>query len=123
MSRVPPVRTCVGCREHATKSELLRLVAVADGSSWSVVPDTTGRMSGRGAHLHPTQKCLDHAVRRRALPRALRLEGAADISAVQALIEARSSPAPESPAPTAQQHDQGQPLETEGDRTPTKAEQ
>jgi predicted RNA-binding protein YlxR (DUF448 family) len=90
MSRVTPVRTCVGCREHAAKSELIRLVAVADGPSWKVVPDLTGRMPGRGAHLHPTQTCLDHAERRRALPRALRLEGALDISAVQAEIEGRT---------------------------------
>ena len=89
MSRVTPVRTCVGCRERATKSDLLRLVAVVDGSSWSVVPDLTGRMSGRGAHLHPSQTCLDQAVRRRALPRALRLEGAVDITAVQTEIAAR----------------------------------
>lgn len=86
---MPPVRTCVGCREHAAKSELLRLVAVADGPTWSVVPDETGRMPGRGAHLHPTQTCLDQAVRRRALPRAFRLQGAVDTSAVQIWLDAR----------------------------------
>lgn len=108
MSRVVPVRTCVGCRERATKSDLLRLVAVADGSAWTVVPDLTGRMSGRGAHLHPTKTCLDLAVRRRALPRALRLEGAVDIEAVRAEIAAG---------------EQGSPPERGVDRTTTKAEQ
>jgi uncharacterized protein len=87
MSRVFPVRTCVGCRGHAAKSELLRLVAVGDGPSWSVVPDEAGRMPGRGAHLHLSQTCLDQAVRRRALPRALRLQGAVDIEAVQVWLD------------------------------------
>ena len=103
-----PVRTCVGCRERATKSDLVRLVAVVDGSSWSVVPDLTGRMSGRGAHLHPSQTCLELAVRRRALPRALRLEGAVDIEAVRAEIAAG---------------EQGSPPERGVDRTTKKAEQ
>jgi predicted RNA-binding protein YlxR (DUF448 family) len=99
MSRVTPVRTCVGCREHAAKSELIRLVALADGPPWKVVPDLIGRMPGRGAHVHPTQTCLDQAERRRALPRALRLEGAVDISAVQAEVAARTV-SPEADRPT-----------------------
>ena len=124
MSRVIPVRTCVGCRERATKSDLVRLVAVVDGSSWSVVPDLTGRMSGRGAHLHPSQTCLELAVRRRALPRALRLEGAVDITAVQIEIAARrptGSPAP--PAPSETPAPSGPPSTRGDDHRPTKAEQ
>lgn len=89
MTRTQPVRTCVGCRERATKSDLLRVIARPDGPAWTVVPDEHGRMPGRGAHLHPRPECLDQAVRRRALPRALRLEGAVDISAVHAWIEAQ----------------------------------
>ncbi len=121
MSRVIPVRTCVGCRERATKSDLLRLVGVADGNSWAVVPDLDGRMSGRGAHLHPTQTCLDLAVRRRALPRALRLEGAGDITAVRAEIAARDATAPPE-TPETPAHPGSPPL-TGDDRRPTKAEQ
>jgi hypothetical protein len=78
---------------------MIRLVALADGPPWKVVPDLTGRMPGRGAHLHPTQTCLDHAERRRALPRALRLEGEIDIAAVQAEIAARTA-SPETDRPT-----------------------
>ncbi|MBA3233267.1 MAG: YlxR family protein [Propionibacteriales bacterium] len=88
MSRVPPVRTCVGCRERATKSELLRVVATPDLPGRAVAPDETGRQPGRGAHLHPTPECLDQAERRRAFPRALRLEGPLDTSALRVWVEA-----------------------------------
>ena len=70
-----PVRTCIGCRERATKSELLRVVAGSDAHGQpAVVPDPEAIAVGRGAHLHPTTACYDLAVRRRAFPRALRLE-------------------------------------------------
>jgi predicted RNA-binding protein YlxR (DUF448 family) len=68
---VPPVRTCVGCRQRADKSSLLRLVVVGD----VIVPDPGARLPGRGAYLHPSQGCFDLAQRRRALARALRVPG------------------------------------------------
>ena len=68
-----PVRTCIGCRERAAKSELLRLVAGSDALGHpAVVPDLDATAPGRGAHLHPTTACYDLAVRRRAFARALR---------------------------------------------------
>ena len=39
----------------------------------AVVPDPTGTLPGRGAHLHPTAECYDLAVRRKAFGRALRV--------------------------------------------------
>lgn len=42
-----------------------------------VVPDRKGTAPGRGAHLHPTDACLELAERRRAFARALRLEAGA----------------------------------------------
>lgn len=71
-SRVP-IRTCIGCRERATRSELLRVVIGSDASGQpAVCPDPRGTAPGRGAHLHPTTGCYDLAVRRRAFSRALR---------------------------------------------------
>ena len=68
-----PVRTCIGCRERAAKSELLRVVAGSDAQDHPVVvPDPQAVRPGRGAHLHPTTACYDLAVRRRAFARALR---------------------------------------------------
>ncbi|MFT3871334.1 MAG: YlxR family protein [Nocardioides sp.] len=69
-----PIRTCVGCRERAAKSELLRVVAGSDAFGQpAVVPDPAASTPGRGAHLHPTTECYDLAVRRRAFGRALRV--------------------------------------------------
>jgi predicted RNA-binding protein YlxR (DUF448 family) len=68
------VRTCLGCRQRAAKSELLRVVASDRGAGLEVVPDPARRAPGRGAHLHPTPDCLTLALRRRAFPRALRTE-------------------------------------------------
>ncbi|MGA8245737.1 MAG: YlxR family protein [Nocardioides sp.] len=74
VSTVPPgpVRTCIGCRERAAKSELVRVTA-GSGSDGRpvVVPDPAATRPGRGAHLHPTSVCYDLAVRRRAFGRAL----------------------------------------------------
>ena len=65
-----PVRTCVGCRRKAGKSELVRLV-------WqqSVTVDPAQRAPGRGAYLHPGPDCVALAVKRRSLGRALRVTG------------------------------------------------
>ncbi|AQT74691.1 YlxR family protein [Streptomyces erythrochromogenes] len=73
-ARACPERTCVGCRERAAKSDLLRIVAIED----ECVPDPRGTLPGRGAYVHPAVVCLDQAVRRRAFPRALRSAGALD---------------------------------------------
>ena len=64
------MRTCVGCRRKAEKSELVRLV-------WqqAVVVDRAQRAPGRGAYLHPGPDCVALAVRRRSLGRALRVTG------------------------------------------------
>ncbi|QES47943.1 DUF448 domain-containing protein [Streptomyces venezuelae] len=83
-ARACPERTCVGCRERAAKSDLLRIVAVGD----ECVPDHRGTLPGRGAYLHPAVVCLDQAVRRRAFPRALRVQGALETAALRTVIEA-----------------------------------
>jgi uncharacterized protein len=94
-----PMRMCVGCRERAAKSDLLRLVVVADDEAARlapdavhyrhVVPDPSGRRLGRGASLHPLLRCLDLAERRRAFPRAFRLTGPLDATAVRAYLESQ----------------------------------
>ncbi|GGT31201.1 YlxR family protein [Nonomuraea spiralis] len=81
-----PQRTCVGCRVRTAKSELLRLVLIED----HLVPDLRGRLSGRGASLHPSLSCLELAERRRAFPRAFRVPGPLDVSHVRAHLEGES---------------------------------
>ena len=81
------LRTCIGCRERADKTTLVRVVAVQEPTTTVVTPDRHGSLPGRGAHLHPTTRCLELATRRKAFGRALRVEGPLDLSAVEALIE------------------------------------
>jgi len=82
-----PVRTCIGCRERAAKSELLRVTAGSDADGRPVVvPDPAATRPGRGAHLHPTPACYDLAVRRRAFGRALRVATALDSAALASYV-------------------------------------
>ncbi|MFJ4469656.1 YlxR family protein [Streptomyces sp. NPDC089424] len=82
-ARACPERTCVGCRERAAKTELLRTVAIEG----ECVPDPRGTLPGRGAYVHPALVCLDQAIRRRAFTRALRAPGAPDTKALRRYVE------------------------------------
>src|SRR3954469_22154500 len=82
-----PVRTCIGCRERAAKSELLRVTAGSDADGRQVaVPDPAATRRGRGAHLHPTIACYDLAVRRRAFASALRAGAGLDSAPVASYL-------------------------------------
>ncbi|AEB43504.1 hypothetical protein VAB18032_11950 [Micromonospora maris AB-18-032] len=80
--RTPPERTCVGCRQRAPASELLRIVAIDDEAGYGLRPDPARRLPGRGANMHPDPACFAQAVRRRAFGRALRLAGVPDDGAL-----------------------------------------
>ncbi|MEW1669798.1 YlxR family protein [Streptomyces albidoflavus] len=83
LARSCPERTCVGCRERAAKNELLRIVVDGD----ACVPDLRGTLPGRGAYIHPVPVCIDQAVRRRAFPRAFRVQGPLDTTDVSRAVE------------------------------------
>ena len=72
------IRTCIGCRERVDKTTLVRVVGIRSSSNWVITPDPTGSLPGRGAHLHPTTRCLEQAIRRKAFGRALKIEGTID---------------------------------------------
>ncbi|MGD0606245.1 MAG: YlxR family protein [Streptosporangiaceae bacterium] len=82
------VRTCVGCKERAAKSSLLRLVAVGD----VIRPDPRARLPGRGAYLHPSLVCLGLARRRRAFSRALRTPGSLSLVCLAEYLGGAESP-------------------------------
>lgn len=63
-----PERTCLGCRAVKEKASLLRLVCM-DGA---LAVDGKGVMPGRGAYICPEKKCLVEALRKNAVPRALK---------------------------------------------------
>jgi predicted RNA-binding protein YlxR (DUF448 family) len=77
----------------------VRVVVVED----VLVPDPRARITGRGAWLHPDPDCLDLAVRRRALPRALKVTVPLDVTAVRTEIERRY--ADQHSAPSSTPHD------------------
>ncbi len=100
-----PVRTCIGCRRRDSQAALVRIVALPDPAPVVSASDDTGRCGdirttsarvaldparrtpGRGAHLHPDPSCVERAVTRRAIPRALRLTGSVDLSEVTTWAE------------------------------------
>ena len=72
-----PQRTCIACRQVEGKRGLIRLVRTDEG----VVVDSTGKMAGRGAYLHPTQHCWRIAIDGNRLGSALRTQISADCRA------------------------------------------
>ncbi|MEP6757751.1 MAG: YlxR family protein [Actinomycetota bacterium] len=64
-----PLRTCVGCRSIGPTAGMLRVVRTADGE---VVVDATRRAPGRGAWVHPHASCVEAALARGGLAKALR---------------------------------------------------
>ena len=77
---------CAGCRGRDDKAELIRIVA-RDGVG---VVDTAQTAPGRGVYLHPQVRCLDLAVKRRTLGRALRAEvdGPRTVEAIRTQLDA-----------------------------------
>jgi len=74
-----PTRTCAGCGADEAARSMVRVVLVVppDGGPASVVVDAKGGSFGRGAHVHPSLKCLEGATRRgfaRAFKREVRIE-------------------------------------------------
>ncbi|MDR1441274.1 MAG: YlxR family protein [Bifidobacteriaceae bacterium] len=79
------MRTCVGCRERDLCSNLIRLVLDSSASPAQVVVDPDKRLPGRGAWLHPRQRCADRAVSRKVWGRAFRHLGGVDASSLRGL--------------------------------------
>ena len=59
---------CVACRTSRPKRELQRVVRTPERD---VVLDPTGRLAGRGAYVCQDTDCLELAIRKGALSRAL----------------------------------------------------
>lgn len=68
MPKKTPMRMCVGCRQMRPKKELLRVVRTPQGE---IVLDATGKKSGRGAYICPSESCFQQAVKQKQLERAL----------------------------------------------------
>ena len=72
----PPIRTCVGCRTRDERRNLLRIVSVQPASDEAgtprYLPDTAGTMPGRGAWIHPSEKCVAALQKKNGLARAFK---------------------------------------------------
>lgn len=63
------MRMCVACQASRPKRELMRVVLSPDGT---VDFDVTGKRPGRGAYICPSEDCLEQALRKRKLEKALK---------------------------------------------------
>ena len=94
-ARRTPRRTCVVCRTTTAKRTLHRIVRSPAGT---VSYDPTGKAAGRGAYLCGQPDCLDMAVRRRSIQRALKVTDtvAANVAVEELRRQVLSGPAPRS---------------------------
>lgn len=69
-----PIRRCASCRRTAPKHELIRFARQKDPDTgtWRVMFDPTQKLPGRGAYLCPLRECIEQALKKRTLDRALR---------------------------------------------------
>jgi predicted RNA-binding protein YlxR (DUF448 family) len=87
----------VVCRSTTAKRTLHRIVRSPAGT---VAYDPTGKAAGRGAYLCGQPDCLELAVRRRSIQRALKVtDTVAANAAVEALRNRMSSGSAGQPAP------------------------
>ncbi len=78
-----PQRTCTGCRRCGDKSTFIRL-AISEGRA---VVDHYGTMPGRGAYICPDSDCLDKAIRKKSISRALKSGVSIDVDMLRQEIE------------------------------------
>ena len=71
-----PMRRCVGCMESKPKNQLIR-VACYDND---ITVDLTGKAKGRGVYLCRSTKCMELAMKKRALQRNFKMEIPAEMS-------------------------------------------
>ena len=71
-----PQRRCVGCGEHFSKSELVRVLRTPEGE---VVLDLSGKKSGRGAYICKNATCLKKARKSRRIETSLECTIPADV--------------------------------------------
>lgn len=64
MSNPKDTRKCIACREHADKSEMLRIVKNKDSM---VFIDESKKADGRGVWVHDTAECKAKVVNKKLL--------------------------------------------------------
>jgi predicted RNA-binding protein YlxR (DUF448 family) len=91
-SRHRPERRCIACGRRGPQESFLRYRAEEVAGSARVRMDEPGSPRlGRGAYVCPRRACMDRALRRRALQKALRVSAIVDadelLEALERLLE------------------------------------
>jgi len=68
-------RKCCVCRQHADKSELLRLVKTQQG----IILDKTGKIDGRGVYVHSNRECIETCIKKQSLSGAFKQSVAKEV--------------------------------------------
>lgn len=68
-------RKCCVCRQHADKSELLRLVKTQQG----IILDKTGKIDGRGVYVHSNRECIETCIKKQSLNGAFKQSVAKEV--------------------------------------------
>ena len=106
--QAPLLRRCVTCRSWAPKLELVRVTRSPAGE---VALDLGGKLPGRGAYIHPLRPCLEGALRKHYLEKALRRPLSAEMAqAIAALAAKAPIGSPPSGFPASEDASRGQPL-------------
>ena len=71
-----PMRRCVGCMESKPKNQLIRVACYNN----DITVDLTGKAKGRGVYLCKSKKCMELALKKRALQRNFKMEISAEIA-------------------------------------------
>jgi predicted RNA-binding protein YlxR (DUF448 family) len=64
-----PIRTCIACHGKSDQSVLIRIRA---HDHRAVIDDAPGKYQGRSCYYCPEEKCLDAALKKDRLEKALR---------------------------------------------------
>lgn len=66
-----PTRRCIGCGNGDVTTNLVRITAGPDAA---LQVDAERRLGGRGAWVHPQERCFETALKPGRLERALRMK-------------------------------------------------
>lgn len=76
MAKKIALRKCIGCGQIIEKNNMLRIVKQKDGA---ILADPTGRLNGRGAYIHKDSKCIENAIKTKAIDRTFKVKVAPEV--------------------------------------------
>ena len=88
-----PIRMCVVCRQTSEKKTLLRVIRRPEKVGGGVVPDPTGKASGRGAYVCASAACIDKAIKQKRFERSLSVNSVPETLGAELRAEAEHTSA------------------------------